>query len=64
MTTLKVYLDYPVFGRQLEEMVCPMLQGQLSCLSVYNIGVLWPNGWMDPDATWYRGRPQPQVTVC
>jgi len=19
------------------------------CLSVYNIGVLWPNGWMDQD---------------
>jgi len=20
--------------------------------------LLWPNGWMDQDATWYRGRPQ------
>jgi len=29
------------------------------CLSVYNVGVLWPNGRMDQDATWYRGRPRP-----
>ena len=21
-------------------------------LSVSNVGVLWPNGWMDQDATW------------
>ena len=20
--------------------------------------LLWPNGWMDQDATWYEGRPQ------
>jgi len=25
----------------------------LSYLSVCNVGVLWPNGWMDQDATWY-----------
>jgi len=22
--------------------------------------LLWPNGWMDQDATWYRGKPQPR----
>jgi len=22
--------------------------------------LLWPNGWMDHDATWYGGRPQPR----
>ena len=22
--------------------------------------LLWPNGWMDQDATWYGGRPQPK----
>ena len=27
------------------------------CLSVCNVGVLWPNGWMDQDATWYGSRP-------
>jgi len=25
----------------------------LSCLSVCNVDVLWPNGWVDQDATWY-----------
>jgi len=35
----------------------------LSCLSVCNVGVLWPNGWMDQDATWYRGRPLPKHIV-
>ena len=31
-----------------------------ACLSVYpvcNVGVLWPNGWMDQDETWHGGRP-------
>jgi len=27
-------------------------------LSVCNVGVLWPNGWADQDATWYIGRPR------
>jgi len=22
--------------------------------------LLWPNGWMDPDATWYGSRPRPK----
>jgi len=22
--------------------------------------LLWPNGWMDQDATWHEGRPQPR----
>jgi len=22
--------------------------------------LLWPNGWMDQDATWYEGRPRPK----
>jgi len=21
---------------------------------------LWPNGWIDQDATWHEGRPQPR----
>ena len=32
-----------------------LLEHYLSCLSV-----LWPNGWMDQDVTWYRDRPQPR----
>ena len=32
------------------------------CLScpVCDVGVLWPNGWMDQDATWYGGWPWPR----
>jgi len=35
----------------------------LSCLSfvsVCDVGALWPNGWMNQDATWYWGRPRPR----
>ena len=38
----------------------PYAIGPLSVLSVCNVGVLWPNGWMDQDVTWYRGRPRPR----
>jgi len=34
--------------------VCPV------CLSVCNVGVFWPNGWMDRDDTWHGGRPRPR----
>jgi len=30
----------------------------LSVLSVYEVGVLWPNGWMDQNETWHGGRPR------
>jgi len=30
----------------------------LSCLSVCNVGVLWPNGLMDQDETLHIGRPR------
>ena len=36
--------------------------GTLVCLyvlSVCDVGVLWPNGWMDRDETWHAGRPRP-----
>ena len=39
---------------------------RLSCLSVLsacNVGVLWPNGWMDQDATWYGVGLGPGYTV-
>jgi len=29
-------------------------------LPVCDVGVLWPNGWMDQDATWYGGGPWPR----
>jgi len=31
----------------------------LSVLSVCSVAVLWPNGWMHQDVTWYGGRPRP-----
>jgi len=30
------------------------------CLSVCDVGVLWPNGWMDQDETWRAGKPRPR----
>ena len=30
----------------------------LSILPVSNVGVLWPNGWMDQDETWHVDRPR------
>jgi len=27
---------------------------------VCDIGVLWPNGWMDQNETWHGGRPRPR----
>ena len=32
----------------------------LSCVYVCDVGVLWPNGWTDQDATWYGDRPRPR----
>ena len=29
------------------------------CLSVCDVGVLWPNCWMDQYETWHAGRPRP-----
>jgi len=37
-----------------------MLADRCPVLSVCNVGVLWPNGWMDQDATWCGGRPRPR----
>ena len=31
----------------------------LSVCPVCNVGVLWPNGWMDQDETWRACRPRP-----
>ena len=37
----------------------PYAIGPLSCLSVCDVGVLWPNGWTDQDETWHVCRPRP-----
>jgi len=52
------YIIGPPFVKQFalcyRTMVCPV------CLSVCNIGVLWPNGWMDQHETCRAGRPRPR----
>jgi len=34
--------------------VCPVL----SVSPVCDVGVLWPDSWMDQDTTWHGGRPR------
>ena len=50
-----------VFGRPFVKRfaVCYQTVVSLSCLSVCNVGVLCPNGWMDQDETWHADRPRP-----
>jgi len=38
-----------------------MLSGSCPDCPVCDIGVLWPNGWMDQDETWHAGRPRPRT---
>ena len=38
--------------------ICPVLSC-LSCLSVCDVIVLWPNDWMDQDEAWHGGKPRP-----
>jgi len=45
----------PYAIRSLSCPVCPVL-------SVCDVGVLWPNGWMDQDETWHAGTPL--ATLC
>jgi len=41
--------------------VRPMLSDRcLSVCPVCDLGVLWPNGWMDPDEIWHGGKPRPR----
>jgi len=56
------------FGATVCKTVRPMLSVRclsvclsvyLSCLSICDAGVLWPNRWMDQDDTWHGGRPRP-----
>jgi len=70
-TQLYVFNDFLFLQRFYESTVCetvrPYTIEPLSvcmsclsvCLSVCNVGVLWPNSWMDQDETWHKGRPRP-----
>ena len=39
--------------------VRPMLSDRCPVYPVYDVGVLWPNGWTEQDETWHAGRPRP-----
>ena len=54
------YLSRASFWATVCKTVRPMLSDRcLSvCLSVCDVGVLWPNGWMDQNETWHGGRPR------
>jgi len=38
----------------------PPKRGTAALSPIFGPCLLWPNGWMDRDATWYDGRPQPR----
>jgi len=40
-----------------------VLDGDPALLQIFGPCLLWPNGWMDQDATWHEGRPQP-MRLC
>ena len=39
--------------------VCRLCPVCLSVRPVCDVGILWPNGWMDQDETWHGGTPRP-----
>ena len=52
-----------VFGRPFVKRFALCYRSQtvvLSCLSVCDISVLWPNGWMDQNKKWRGDRPLPR----
>ena len=52
---------YPplVFWATVCKTVRPMLSDRCLSCPVCDVGVLWPNGWTDPDETWQAGRSLP-----
>jgi len=42
----------------------PLLKEGHNSPRIFGPCLLWQNGWMDQDATWYRGRPMVQATYC
>jgi len=39
-------------------------KGARAPLTIFGPFLLWPNGWMDQNATWYGGRPRPRRHHC
>jgi len=48
-----------VFGRPFVKRFA-LCYRSVVCLSVCDVGVLWPNGWMAQDETWQWDRPRPR----
>jgi len=46
------------FGTQL--WARPFPKGAQPPPSIFGPCLLWPNGWMDQDTTWYGGKPWPR----
>ena len=57
LTALQCFYPSDSFWTTVCKTVNPMISDR--CLSVRNVGVLWPNGWTDQDEAWHAGRPQP-----
>jgi len=55
----KKYYVVIIFGRPLEKQFALCYLAVVCLPTVCYVGVLWPNGWIDQDATWYGDRPQP-----
>jgi len=56
-----------IFGRLFVKRfaLCRMLLSVLSVCPFCNVGVLWPNCWMEQDKkNWYGGRPSALLTLC
>jgi len=47
--------DFVFSGTQL-----PQKKGHTHPHTIFGPCLLWPNGWMDEDATWYGSKPRPR----
>jgi len=62
---LQRFLSYEIFGRPFLRRFALCYQTTVVCLSVLSVcpvcdvGVLWPNDWMDQGETRHAGRPRP-----
>jgi len=59
-----MFLVVTMAGRENRDAVCLSVYGRVTerGTGAPNFGprLLWPNGWMDRDTTWYRGMPWPR----
>jgi len=49
-----------VFGRPFVKRFTLCYRIDVLSVCTFGVGLLWPNGWMDQDATWYGSRPLPR----